>query len=409
MASYKKLNEEDRDICESAIFDALIADRKTGQTSQNESAHSNASKMRSLESLLERVTEESYPELVPKLTETQHNQIMGSDRDRSHRRYILESLPSSFYIVKELPNKYYYSETVEVFISHCKVHSTLLIDSSFHFFCQNPAKYFNVFGEPSYERIREFVNKFIRELHQRLRNPKTRKKILDRRRAIEKNYQELIEYVDGLFARNARLLVLRIDLAYKKYLNVSVEDLAKDLDHLHANMRHNRQFHHLVGYIEKIEYGVEKGVHAHLILFFDGSKRKNDSYLAKEIGEYWHSQITKEQGNYWNCNDPENKKQLKNIGRLGIGEIHAEDKEKRDNLNYIIRYFCKKEQFIKLKTKPKMKLIRKGQCPKQIGPKRGAPRASQRIVQSPHAIGDRPAFSNGFPYWGLPFVPQLSL
>lgn len=396
MANYKKLSSEELDTCLLAFSEDYML--------------SDANKMRSLESFLDRVTKESYLEMVPKPIVKQRNLVIRRDPDTSKWMYDLKMLSSYICFVLDLPSECSYSKEVEVFISLCNDNSVssddslfysckkpseyIYIDSDFSYFCNEPVKYFYIYGEASYEKMRILANNFTRKLHLRLRTPKTRKKIIDRRRAIEKNYRELIEYIDGLFARIARQLVLRIDLAYKKDLKVRIEDLAKDLDHLHANMRHNQLFHHLTGYIEKIEYGVEKGMHVHALLFFDGSKRKNDAYLTQEIGEYWNNQITKGRGNYWNCNALEYRNQFEKKDRLGIGEIHADDKEKRANLNSIIRYFCKSMQFIKPKSNPKMKLIRKGYYPKQTGLKRGAPRASQRIVRSPYAIGDRPAFSS---------------
>jgi hypothetical protein len=398
MASYKKLNEEDLEICKHTTYDLVVADRKKRRKKPNPytwwiSANGDASEMGLLENFLDRLAREDYSDMFPEPIVDNKNRVIVPGGQRRWR-FQVARLPKWIALVRSLPSECRYSEGVELFLSLCNDYSLPHNNRYFSALCNPPSMLYPETGE-SYEKMREIVNAFIKDLHLRLRERKTRKKILDRRRAVEKNYQEFIEYVDKLFDRIARHLVLRIDLAYKKEgVKVSIEDFVKDLDHFHANMRHNKLFEYMTGFIEKIEYGVEKGVHTHLILFFDGSKRKNDTHLAKEIGEYWSNQITKGQGSYWNCNDPEYKKEFEKIGGLGIGEIHAEDKEKRANLNSIIRYFCKSEQFIKLKTKQKMKLLRKGLRPKQTGLKRGAPRASQRIVRLPYAIGDRPAFSS---------------
>lgn len=395
MTSCKELTKEDLTICKYTTYDLVVADRKRRRKKPNPytwwiSANGDAFEMSLLENFLDRLARENYSDVFPKPIVDHKNRIEVPDGQRRWQLHV-GRLPKWIALVRSLSSECRYSEGVELFLSLCNDYSLPHNNPCFSAFCNPPSMRYPEIGE-SYERTREIVNAFIKDLHLRLRERKTRKKILDRRRAAEKNYQEFIEYVDNLFDKIARHLVLRIDLAYKKEgLKVGIEDFVKDLDHFHANMRHNKLFEHMTGYIEKIEYGAEKGVHAHLILFFDGSKRKNDTHLAKEIGEYWSNQITKGRGSYWNCNDPEYKKEFEEKGGLGIGEIHAEDKEKRDNLNYIIRYFCKSEQFIKLKTKQKMKLLRKGLCQKQTGRKRGAPRASQRNAKLLGDIEERRA------------------
>ena len=104
----------------------------------------------------------------------------------------------------------------------------------------------------------------------------------------------------------ARLVLVRVDLFYEKQYGDSIDvfDMTNDLDRLFGNARHNSLFAFMKGYIVKLEYGVDKGIHAHALLFFDGSKRNNSSHiqLAKEIGEYWINMITKGRGAYWNVN-----------------------------------------------------------------------------------------------------------
>lgn len=120
---------------------------------------------------------------------------------------------------------------------------------------------------------------------------------------------------------------------------------------------------------------MDHGYHFHLLLFFDGSKRSNQSdiYLAKEIGEYWKNVITPGRGRYWNSNA--RKQNFQFLGRLGVGTIHASDENTIENLLHIVRYFCKKEQFCKPLASPKTKLLRKGKTPKLPRVKPGRPRS----------------------------------
>ena len=79
-------------------------------------------------------------------------------------------------------------------------------------------------------------------------------------------------------------------------------------------------FANLKGYIWKLEWGPGKGIHYHLIFFFDGSQVLKDAYLAQQIGKYWTEVITKGSGLYWNCNASKDQ-----YRELGIGVIRADD------------------------------------------------------------------------------------
>lgn len=414
MASNKNLTENDLAICRHAIHDLVVADRKGINKIKKSkldmrwrTANSDAYEMSLLEKFLDILATEPYSDIFPKPIGGHRGRIEVPEGIR-RQRLSIGRLPNWITLVHSLPSECHFSEGVEVFRSLCNDYIFLHDNERLHAFCNPPNIRYPEIGE-SYEQLREYVNAFIKDLRLRLRERKTRQKILERRRAAEENSQEFIEYVEKLFGRIARHLVLRIDLGYWKPFKGSIEDLVKDLDYFHANMRHNTLFNHMTGYIEKIEYGMEKGVHVHLILFFDASKKqRSDTELAKNIGEYWSFQITKGRGFYWNCNASEYKRKFEEVGRLGIGEIHETDKDKIDNLKYIIRYFCKSEQFIKLKTQQKMKLLRKGQCRNPTGAKRGAPRASQRKVQLPDRSGNNPVIPNQFPISRAAYAPDLN-
>ncbi|MGG7056085.1 YagK/YfjJ domain-containing protein [Nitrosomonas sp. ANs5] len=317
---------------------------------------------------MDRLAKESYSELYPQPLWNQNRMVIPNPY-RGPAHVFARYLPDYINIVHDLPSECYYGEEIEIFLTICKEFNFPYKDRRFQNFFAAPAYE----TQESYEEIRTTVNAFIKVLHTRLREPKTRKKILDRKRAVEKNCREFVHYLDTLFSRYARLLVIRVDLGYWKDLDVGIEQLAGDLEHLHGNMRHNKLFKNLLGYIEKIEFGVERRSHAHLLLLFDGSKHSHDSHIAKEIGEYWNKVITKGRGNYWNCNDPKYKRLFEEINRLGIGLIHAQETELRENLKMVILYLCKSEQYCKPITRLKMKLLRKGQC-RSPAVKRGAPR-----------------------------------
>jgi hypothetical protein len=118
-------------------------------------------------------------------------------------------------------------------------------------------------------------------------------------------------------------------------------------------------------------------MHAHVLLFFDGSKRNNSSHihLAEEIGNYWKNIITKGRGAYWNVNA--NAERYDKLGRLGIGVINWYDTELRRNLkDFVVSYLCKEDQYFRSKRGPKVKLLRRGDFPEMPVTRCGAPRKS---------------------------------
>ncbi len=168
---------------------------------------------------------------------------------------------------------------------------------------------------------------------------------------ITKNYQSMTSYIDNLFLRHSRLLVVRIDLAYRKNIDVRFMNTnevyeaywqaTEDREHLFRNMRSNRLFNHMVGYIWRLEYGNEKGFHYHFIFFYDGSAVQQDITIARMIGQYWENNITQYRGLAYNCNAHKEKYE-----RCGIGMIDWKNFELIANLKLAAQYLAKPDEYI---------------------------------------------------------------
>lgn len=166
------------------------------------------------------------------------------------------------------------------------------------------------------------------------------------RRIIQRKNSNQV-YVDALQEKYSKILVVRLDLSYKKpYSNeITLEEATKDLNRLLNNRRNNQTiFEHNIGYIVKKEYSLDKGIHLHAFFFFNGQEKQKDSFIADQIGKYWNEKITKDKGTYYNCN--RNKYPEHGIGML----IHT-DKQKRAYLDNAISYVCKDEQHVMSKGK----------------------------------------------------------
>jgi hypothetical protein len=293
-------------------------------------------------------------------------------------RYFI-SMPRFIASVNMLSPRYEYSEHINVFIACC--HSMGLQNGTLD--------WKNIYRDPQKTNPRlggrtsaELFNGLVTNIRSEWKLKKIQAKVNDRKKEASDQKEDYCKYADSLFDDRyyqgcARLVVLRIDLFYQKYYadSMNVVDIAEDLDHLFENKRCNSLFDFMKGYIAKLEYGADKGVHWHVIFFFDGSKKKNSSHikLTEGIGEYWVNVITKGRGDYWNSND--NVDRFDQLGRRGIGVINWYNTELRRSLKeHVIGYLCKTDQFIRPKWGHKVRLFRRGNYPKIRVNKRGRSR-----------------------------------
>lgn len=196
------------------------------------------------------------------------------------------------------------------------------------------------------EVLLPLLNGCVDRIRQEAKSKQFQSKLKNYQRSGNKNYKGLMAYVDALFARYSRLLVLRVDLGYRKEFSKATQAEAKqDREHLFQNMRSNKLFGDMVGYIWKLEHGPEKGFHYHMMFFFDGSKVREDGSLAMRIGHYWNDVITKGRGLYHNCNAD------KSFYRsCGIGMVEHWNSQMRDGLGKAVLYLTKTDLYMKLQT-----------------------------------------------------------
>jgi hypothetical protein len=178
------------------------------------------------------------------------------------------------------------------------------------------------------------------------------------------------KYLDALQDRYSKLCVVRVDFGYKKdennEVNITLEESNKHIDKLLNNRRNNSIFKDNVGYVIKTEYTEAKGIHNHVVLFFDGNKVQNDKFKGDQIGNYWET-ITNGNGSYHNCN-------RNNYKDNATGIVDYRDVEKREKLDEAMEYLVKEEQSIEaLKENEKDRAIRRGTLPKEKS-NRGRPR-----------------------------------
>jgi len=301
-------------------------------------------------------------EEVPFVLRTGRGARLECDYSKLAARYFT-SFPDFLEVAQRLSDRYAYCEQVEVFIDACRklgCFDLALLDLN------EWRKPMELQTNSSSDLRRELFNRVCEKIRDSWGKGEYRKRYSQRKADAKKRFKKFAKYPLLVFETCARLVVLRIDLSYKKDITHqhTLEELKNDVEHLLANQRGAKELAFMKGYVVKFEYGVDRGFHAHFLIFMDGSKRKGSSHihLVKKLGEYWENTITKGRGAYWNCNvEAANYDRL---DRRGIGVIHRSEGDLIANLqNHVIAYLCKMDQFIRPRNlDKKVRLILKGQA-----------------------------------------------
>lgn len=272
--------------------------------------------------------------------------------------------------VCQLPRQYIYTNCINLFIECCE-ELQWICDDVF-----NTRMNIVDFSVQSTSHWISFV-RLLDLLFIRGNRSEFQLKVQNAARLIRYRKRHYSSFIKALFDAHSRIIVLRIDFEYHKEIakTVTLSEALDDLDHLVANMRSNTMFDHMLGYIFKVEYGVDRGIHIHSILFFNGAVRSGAKHIAHamQIGEYWKNKITQGRGTYWNVNAKIDEYLQKGI--CGIGLIQWTQDSHISNLsNMLIHYVCKEQQSIRSESEPSRKMIRKQHFPKVDPMRIGRPR-----------------------------------
>ena len=175
-----------------------------------------------------------------------------------------------------------------------------------------------------------------------------------------KNTEQLVKRMQRISERYARILVVRVDLAYPLNFQdrVNIQTFNDDMRVLRRRLQNQDTiFKGLIEYAWALEQGEEKGYHCHLLLVYKGSERRNAYWLAKQVGKLW-SRITKDQGCHFNCHGTAYLKQFSDRNRLGIGMIHRNNPDEVNNMLDTVAYLVRPEkeaQHLRVKTKKRMR------------------------------------------------------
>lgn len=225
----------------------------------------------------------------------------------------------------------------------------------------------------------ELFNELIEFIRTEGKKPKYKSQVAMKKYKPIRRVRSTEQYFEKLFDKYGRLLILRIDLGYRKDYaqHVTLEQTKADLKHFLDNKRCNMSlFKNWVGYIWKLEWAQDKLYHWHFIAIYNGNKVQNDIHWAFQLGEYWKNVITKGNGGYFNCNS---RKEW--YYELGIGKISRTDLVKRGVLmRKVVGYLAKSDQFLLARSLRNCHCFDKGNAPEKSNA--GRPRKLLAVNQA---------------------------
>ncbi|OJU85896.1 MAG: hypothetical protein BGN93_09840 [Acinetobacter sp. 39-4] len=260
----------------------------------------------------------------------------------------LDGLLKSITSIETLENSRYYCAEVEIFIRAYRHLIQSYIDScdERHFWESGPNLPCIHNGDecipPEIVRKGVLINRLVSKLDELIYNEPYKQIRRNRADKSEHQYKRSIKLVTRLRETNSKLLVLRIDFSLKgqEFNATSLEEIREYLSKLLKRFHFDTALPEIVGYIWKLEFGEQKGYHYHCIFFLDGNKYQKDAYYADQIGQVWQK-ITEEKGIYFNCHRDKFK-----YRHLAIGMARHDDQEFFDNLDQVLIYICKQDQFL---------------------------------------------------------------
>ena len=283
-------------------------------------------------------------------------------------RYISNTLPQ----IEQHLTGHTFTPTVAAFIKHV---NTLDLDVQWNVL--------NSLSNLETDTAVDKLNSFVQALRSELQTDELRFEEKKFKRNAKDNCNVLMKYFRDWFKYRAKVLALRFDLGYgasahqvingcqgKPYAKMAEKMQAhRDLFFKHVRKHFKGE---KVGYAWKLEYGLFKGFHCHVILLLNGDKHWSDVNLTKQLGEYWKTVITEDQGLYFNCNAQKHVYKYPSVGLL-----YACDEGKWKGLECIARYLTKPDGYIKLELPGNSRVFGKGNMPKLKHVKLGRPRIKQ--------------------------------
>ena len=159
-------------------------------------------------------------------------------------------------------------------------------------------------------------------------------------RNSKENYLSCANLMINVLKKDARLLILRVDLYFDGDARVLSESEAanKAYDKFMRNLRENQIVSDVVAYIGKRETGLEKRIHYHVLVALDGDKHRNAYQMIECLARFWVEECVgaKSLASAFNCWPRRHELEYNCMGLL-----HYSDSRMLMGLRLALEYLCK--------------------------------------------------------------------
>jgi len=191
---------------------------------------------------------------------------------------------------------------------------------------------------------------------------------------VGRNSFTLLTLIDRLFSHYSQLLVVGMDICYRRdplnarlSLPITETEAKAQCAQMIQYLRGDCKFNPL-SYAWKLEFTEHTGWHTHLLLFFDPNLHQDDLVIAEHIGQHWNRVISGGNGCHFICNyEPSTCR--------GVGKIHHADVAKLWALWELAAANLTSVDYYARMVLPKRRTFGCSQLPDAPAKKRGRPRA----------------------------------
>lgn len=188
--------------------------------------------------------------------------------------------------------------------------------------------------------LAELLNTVTRELSEQIQSDTFKKSIRQNTRGAEGRIKSAQKYLLNLRNANPSLIVICADLIVDSKVNEGNIDESNNVFDLFKRALGRTKRLSMKGFIWKLERGFDNNFYYHCIFFLEANKDMTTPQMAELVIELWNKKL-RDQGYI-----PLLSSQLTHFKDLAVGHVDSSDDYTYEQLFNLIRYHCKKDQFI---------------------------------------------------------------
>ena len=188
--------------------------------------------------------------------------------------------------------------------------------------------------------LAELLNTVTRELSEQIQSDTFKTSIKQNTRGAEGRIKSAQKYLLTLRNENPSLSVICADLIIDSKVNEGHIDESNNVFDLFKRALGRTKRLSMKGFIWKLERGFDNNFYYHCIFFLEANKDMTTPQMAELVIELWNKKL-RDQGYI-----PLLSSQLTHFKDLAVGHVDSSDDYTYEQLFNLIRYHCKKDQFI---------------------------------------------------------------